>query len=73
MSFPKIDCPKRTDTSFRNWEDEDHHKTHTPLSTLPIDLVDDIIVADSLHLFDLGEYFSFTNIIQLIKINLNCK
>lgn len=55
MSFPRIDCPVRTDKCFRNKFDPDHHKEDSPLLKLPIDMVEDIIVADSLHLFDLGE------------------
>lgn len=55
MSFPKIDCPRRTNESFRNQTDSDHHKCVTPLIKLPIDMVGDVIIADSLHLFHLGE------------------
>nr|CAH7767570.1 unnamed protein product [Callosobruchus chinensis] len=54
MSYPKINCPRRTDESFRNETDTDHHKQHTPLKELPINMVGDFIVADSLHLLDLG-------------------
>ncbi|VEN39918.1 unnamed protein product [Callosobruchus maculatus] len=54
MSYPRIHCPQRTDQSFRNRVDDDHHKEETPLIQLPIDMVEDFIVADSLHLFDLG-------------------
>lgn len=54
MSYPKFDCPLRTDCSFRNKLDEDHHIHNTPLVDLPIDMVEDFIIADSLHLFDLG-------------------
>ncbi|CAH0555095.1 unnamed protein product, partial [Brassicogethes aeneus] len=54
MSFSKVDCPLRTDESFRRALDEDHHKEESPLIKLPIDMVEDIIIADSLHLFDLG-------------------
>lgn len=54
MSYPNINCTRRTDYSFRNKIDEDHHKEDTPLIKLPIDLVKDIPVSDPLHLFDLG-------------------
>lgn len=54
MSYPKFECPRRTDESFRNRTDEDHHKEDTPLTDLPIDMVEDFVVADSLHLFHLG-------------------
>lgn len=40
--------------SFRNKIDEDHHKQETPLTKLPIDMVKNFIVADPLHLIDLG-------------------
>lgn len=56
MSYPKLDYPRRTDESFRNKIDEDHHKEDTPLTELSVNMVEDFIVADSLHLFDLG-YF----------------
>lgn len=56
MSFPRVDVRRRTDESFRNKTDEDHHKITTPLTRLPINLIEDIIIADSLHLFDLGSY-----------------
>ena len=62
MSFPRIDCKRRTDADFRNRADPDHHKEYTPLEKLPIDLVQDIIVADSLHLIDLGIMKKFLNI-----------
>lgn len=54
MSYPKTDCNLRTDKSFRDRVDEDHHKQRSPLEDLPINMVDDIIIADSLHLVDLG-------------------
>lgn len=56
MSFPNISSPLRTDHSFREMLDEDHHKETTPLEKLPLDLVEDIIIADSLHLCDLGKF-----------------
>ncbi|XP_011704909.1 PREDICTED: uncharacterized protein LOC105460162, partial [Wasmannia auropunctata] len=53
MSFPRIDAELRTDVSFRNRLDEDHHKEISPLEELPIDLINDFVVADSLHLLEL--------------------
>lgn len=61
MSFARINCPLRTDQSFRNKCDSDHHKEDTPLLHLPIDIVQDIIVSDSLHLIDLGWYIIIYN------------
>lgn len=54
MSFPRTDCPLRTDESFRNRTDSDHHKESSPIESLPIDIIQDFIIADSLHLLDLG-------------------
>ena len=56
MSFPNINAPRRTDKSFRSQADEEHHKELSPLTKLPIDLIEDIIIADSLHIFDLGSF-----------------
>lgn len=46
--------PARTDATFRNRTDPDHHKMDTPLEKLPIDMIKSIPVSDSLHLLDLG-------------------
>lgn len=54
MSFPRTDMPLRTDHSFRNQLDPDHHKEKSPIEDLPIDLVQDFTIADALHLLDLG-------------------
>lgn len=55
MSYPRIDCFRRTDKSFRDKIDDDHHKEETPLTQLPIDMVEDFVVADSLHLLDISK------------------
>lgn len=54
MSYPRTDCTKKTDESFRNRTDPDHHKELTTIEILPIDLIQDFIIADALHLLDLG-------------------
>lgn len=54
MSFPKLDAPLRTNEDFRSRKDEEHHKGASPLEKLDVDMVKDVIIADSLHLFDLG-------------------
>lgn len=54
MSFPYFDVNKRTDISFRARNDPEHHKEYSPLERLPIDMINDIPVADSLHLIDFG-------------------
>jgi hypothetical protein len=52
--FPEMQCPPRTDDGFRKKLYGLHHKFDSPLLQLPIDMVLDIPVADSLHLLDLG-------------------
>nr|CAI5846935.1 unnamed protein product [Callosobruchus analis] len=54
MSFPHTDCEIRTDSSFRNKDDPEHHQKASPLERLPIDMIKDFVVADSLHLIDIG-------------------
>lgn len=54
MSFPHVDSPLRTNLSFRSRQDPDHHKEDSPIENLPINLIDDFPIADSLHLLDLG-------------------
>ena len=54
MSYPKINCPCRTDKRFRNKTDEDYYRKDTSLMELDaIDMVKDFVIPDSLHLFDL--------------------
>lgn len=66
--YPVTEAPKRTDEGFRKRLYGDHHQTYkirdngklkticveSPLLRLPIDMVEDIIVSDSLHLLHLG-------------------
>lgn len=66
--FPDTNCSLRTNEGFRNRVNKDHHRNYiirangrkheepiiTPLLRLPIDIVEDITVADSLHLLHLG-------------------
>lgn len=62
MSYPRFDAPRRTDNDFRIKRDADHHKINgltrqfviSPLENLPIDMVKDFAIGDSLHLIDLG-------------------
>lgn len=44
----------RTDERFRNRYQPEHHDGTSILEDLPIDMVKQFIVADSLHLIDLG-------------------
>lgn len=66
--FPKTKAIKRTDVGFRARLYEGHHRDYiirkdrklhkepiiTPLLRLPIDMVEDVTIADSLHLLHLG-------------------
>lgn len=52
--FPNIKAKARTNESFRNQDDPAHHHGLTPLLDLPIDMVEDIVVGDELHLLHLG-------------------
>lgn len=52
--FPRTDCNKRTDAEFRRKAYGSHHKIDSPLLRLPIDMIEDFVVGDSLHLVDLG-------------------
>lgn len=66
--FPTTAAPKRTDLEFRNKAYGAHHQVYkvlengkskkvyveTPLLRLPLDIVEDVIVSDSLHLLHLG-------------------
>lgn len=54
VTFPDINCSERTNDGFRNKLYGAHHKNDSPLLNLPIDMVKDFPVADSLHLIDLG-------------------
>lgn len=53
--FTSLNCAKRTDQEFRMNSYRRHQKTATPLIDIPdLDLIQNIIVGDRLHLIDLG-------------------
>lgn len=52
--FSRVGCPKRNDVDFRLKKYGLHHKYDSPLLQLPIDMIEDFPVGDSLHLIDLG-------------------
>jgi len=55
MVFPKLNAPKRTDEDFRNLIYlNGHQKFVSPILELPIDVIQDFPVGDSLHLLDAG-------------------
>ena len=54
MSYQEChDIQLRTDTSFRNFEQEEHHHENSPFSDLPIDMISTFSV-DYMHLVCLG-------------------
>lgn len=54
--FPSLRCPLRTDQKFREKQYGKHHSGQdTPILNLPeLDIIKDVVVADSLHLLELG-------------------
>ncbi|XP_049297352.1 uncharacterized protein LOC125771117 [Anopheles funestus] len=55
ITFPECIAPDRTDEGFRMRMYGDHHKFDSPLLYLDcFDMIRHVIVADSLHLIDLG-------------------
>lgn len=54
MSYPQIDCNRRTNESFRDRIDSKHHHKYSCLELLPIDMISDFVIADPLHLLELG-------------------
>lgn len=54
MSFYSCYDEKRTDFSFRNQLDPQHHKVTSILEQLPVDMINDFPTSDPLHLLELG-------------------
>lgn len=54
MSFPEINKCLRTNSSFRERNDPQHHHRYTCIEALPIDLIEDFVISDPLHLLELG-------------------
>ena len=55
MIFKSINAPLRTEKEFRAEAYPDHVKVFSPLIEIPdIDIMRDVIVSESLHLFYLG-------------------
>lgn len=54
MIFPDCKAPLRNDIDFRGGKYPCHQKITTILTELPIDLIEDFPIADSLHIIDLG-------------------
>jgi hypothetical protein len=53
MTFPETDARKRTDVSFDEMQDPEHHHGHSPLSDLGIGMVSQFVL-DYMHLVCLG-------------------
>lgn len=54
MSFPNIECARRTNDTFRTRADQLHHKETSLIEELDIDMILNFPTSDSLHLLDLG-------------------
>lgn len=52
--FTNINQPPRTNEFFRANHYVEHQKVETPLTQLPINMIKDFVVADPLHLLELG-------------------
>lgn len=52
--FPNCRAPLRNDKDFRDSKYPEHQKIQTILTELPIDLIEDFPIGDSLHIIDLG-------------------
>lgn len=52
--FPRTECERRTDLKFRQRLYGGHHKLDSPLLKLPIDMIEQFPVGDSLHLLHQG-------------------
>ncbi|CAG9793058.1 unnamed protein product [Diatraea saccharalis] len=54
VTFPETNCRPRTDQEFRDKKYGPHHKKDSPILRLPVNMIQDLPIADSLHLVDLG-------------------
>lgn len=54
MGFGDLMCPRRTNETFRNRTDVEHHKERSLIEDLNIDMIMSFPTSDSLHLLDLG-------------------
>lgn len=54
MSFSQIGNDARTDFTFRHRLQPEHHHSYSLLEELPIDMIEDFVIADPLHLLELG-------------------
>lgn len=54
MSFPDIGALERTDKTFRDRDNPEHHKITSLMEELPIDMISAFPTSDPLHLLELG-------------------
>lgn len=54
MAFPQTNVPLRTDATFRARSIPQHHRENSIIEELPINMIDDFVTSDSLHLLHLG-------------------
>lgn len=54
VSFPNIDARRRTNQTFRDRMEPNHHKKDSPFENLEIDMVRAFPTSDPLHLLELG-------------------
>lgn len=62
MSFPRIDDVRRTDHSFRERQQPEHHREYSMLEELPVNMITDFVTSDPLHLLELGVMKRLLNI-----------
>ena len=66
MTFPELDSPLRTDASFRNQTQQQHHNGKSILETLPISMAYNFVI-DVMHLVFIGVMR------KLLHVWLNCR
>lgn len=73
ISFPRINCVKRTDAGYRSRINNEHHREYSLLEELPIDMINHFVTSDSLHLLHLGIMKKFLKIWKNGCTNFNYK
>lgn len=63
MTFPLLNCERRTNESFRNLSDRSHHRTASPLVELNIDMVK-VFAQDYMHLTCQGTIKKWTLLLK---------
>lgn len=71
MSFPEINKCLRTNSSFLERNDPQHHHRYTCVEALPIDMIKDFVISDPLHLLELGIMRKLLNIWIKGTVNKN--